>query len=194
MEDTLTEVILGRLEEFPLTERTWDSDKLGKIRPGAPEIKKEFPLGHRFRYAEVGVFSGAHAVGLLGYFPSQNDAWFVDAWIAPTEADQPKWNWLYNLASKRIYQFPDAKIIRAASSAAAQIVPNELDFVYLDASHDYEEVLADIEAWFPKIKSGGWMWGDDWPHSGVEQAVTEFTREYALSINRGIAQWWFQKP
>jgi hypothetical protein len=51
-----------------------------------------------------------------------------------------------------------------------------LDWVHLDARHDYASVKADIHAWLPKIKSGGWLSGDDfdevkWPE--VVQAVRE---------------------
>lgn len=48
-----------------------------------------------------------------------------------------------------------------------------LDFVFLDARHDYQSVMVDILAWLPKMKAGGWIGGDDlspvWPD--VERAV-----------------------
>jgi hypothetical protein len=55
-----------------------------------------------------------------------------------------------------------------------------LDWVHLDARHDYESVKADIKAWLPKVKSGGWLTGDDydndkWP--GVVSAVKEMLPE-----------------
>ena len=37
-----------------------------------------------------------------------------------------------------------------------------LDWVHLDARHDYDSVRADITAWLPKVKSGGWLTGDDY--------------------------------
>jgi methyltransferase family protein len=51
-----------------------------------------------------------------------------------------------------------------------------VDWVHLDARHDYASVKADIRAWLPKIKPGGWLSGDDndeikWPE--VVQAVHE---------------------
>jgi len=51
-----------------------------------------------------------------------------------------------------------------------------IDWVHLDARHDYASVKADIAAWLPKIKSGGWLSGDDydeikWPE--VVKAVSE---------------------
>jgi hypothetical protein len=59
--------------------------------------------------------------------------------------------------------------------AAATYTDNTLDFVFIDASHGYENVKADILAWLPKVKLGGVLAGDDyssnWP--GVVQAVNE---------------------
>ena len=53
---------------------------------------------------------------------------------------------------------------------------NSLDFVFIDASHDYENVMADIKAWYPKIKFGGTMSGDDYcpGWEGVMRAVDEY--------------------
>jgi cephalosporin hydroxylase len=37
-----------------------------------------------------------------------------------------------------------------------------VDWVHLDARHDYASVKADIKAWLPKVKPGGWLSGDDY--------------------------------
>lgn len=51
----------------------------------------------------------------------------------------------------------------------------ELDMVYIDGRHDYPSVLADIKAWMPKIRKGGWLTGHDIDLDGdrVLKAVTE---------------------
>ena len=64
-----------------------------------------------------------------------------------------------------------------------------LDWVHLDARHDYESVKADIKAWLPKIKMGGWLSGDDynaekWPE--VVAAVTDTLPGAKLWLD---AQW-----
>ena len=60
--------------------------------------------------------------------------------------------------------------------AAEQFEDNSLDFVHIDASHDYDNVLADIRAWYPKVKPGGFITGDDYVScwGGVIQAVKEY--------------------
>ena len=71
--------------------------------------------------------------------------------------------------------------IRMHSAEAASLYPDQsLDFVLLDAGHDYEDVKADLIAWLPKIKPGGLMAGDDFPDPGVQQAVKEIVPFYTV--------------
>ena len=44
---------------------------------------------------------------------------------------------------------------------------HSLDFVFLDASHEYKDVKDDIEHWLPKVKIGGTLGGDDMNWKGV---------------------------
>jgi len=66
--------------------------------------------------------------------------------------------------------------LRLTSLQGANFFPDQsLDAVFIDASHDYENVKADILAWLPKVRSKGILSGHDydfnWP--GVEKAVQE---------------------
>jgi hypothetical protein len=68
-------------------------------------------------------------------------------------------------------------LIIADSAVACGFFPDaSIDWVHLDARHDYESVTADIARWLPKVKRGGWLSGDDydpvkWPE--VVRAVGE---------------------
>lgn len=66
-------------------------------------------------------------------------------------------------------------VIKNDSVKAAEMFEDgSLDFVYIDASHDYEDVKADINAWLPKVRKGGMLAGDDYLiYPGVKQAVDE---------------------
>lgn len=65
--------------------------------------------------------------------------------------------------------------------AATLFAPQSVDVVWVDGDHHYESVKADILAWFPKLKPGGWMGGDDWAMAPVAQAVCEqFAPNYIL--------------
>lgn len=67
-------------------------------------------------------------------------------------------------------------IISESLSAARLFADESVDWVHLDARHEYANVQADIRAWLPKIKHGGWLSGDDydeikWPE--VVKAVRD---------------------
>ena len=68
--------------------------------------------------------------------------------------------------------------------AANHFDPDSLDFVFIDGSHKYEDVLTDIKAWLPKVKNdGGMLSGDDWSPGwpGVQQAVKDiFVDQYSV--------------
>jgi cephalosporin hydroxylase len=53
-------------------------------------------------------------------------------------------------------------IISDSVKASTLFGNGSLEWVHLDARHDYASVKADIEAWLPKVKSGGWLSGDDY--------------------------------
>ena len=58
------------------------------------------------------------------------------------------------------------KFIRAFSEKAAKLIEdNSLDFAYIDGNHQYEFVKKDIELYYPKVKKGGIVGGDDYTSS-----------------------------
>lgn len=70
-------------------------------------------------------------------------------------------------------------IIRKPSTEAAKdYADNSLDFVFIDADHEYESVVEDINAWHPKVKIGGVLAGHDYHlnHPGVIRAVNELLK------------------
>ena len=62
------------------------------------------------------------------------------------------------------------------SKNASECFENEsFDIIFIDADHNYNSVLEDINHWLPKIKKGGIICGHDFRYTnpGVEQAVRE---------------------
>ena len=100
------------------------------------------------------------------------------------------------------------KVFKGFSVDVAKVFPDGyFDFIYIDADHTYEGCLADLRAWYPKIKQGGIIAGHDYidivgGHNedvpfGVIQAVTEFSNQHALDVHitkESFASYFMVKP
>jgi predicted O-methyltransferase YrrM len=66
--------------------------------------------------------------------------------------------------------------------AAKYFNDGEVDFVFIDGAHDYDNVKADIAAWLPKLKPDGILAGHDYcaNYPGVIKAVKEAGFDYYL--------------
>ena len=62
----------------------------------------------------------------------------------------------------------------SSEEASLQFEDNSVDLVYIDASHEYENVTKDLYAWYKKVKNGGILSGHDWCWPKVQQAVIDF--------------------
>lgn len=82
-------------------------------------------------------------------------------------------------------------IVKATSlEAAAMYEDRSISFIMIDASHKYQDVVDDIEAWYPKLKLGGIMSGDDLDWEEVKKAVTDTCKFYELYQT---STWFFRK-
>lgn len=70
---------------------------------------------------------------------------------------------------------PFLHVIQAESVVAAtDFADATVDWVFIDALHDYRSVVVDIRAWAPKVKPSGLFSGHDWARHGVTDAVLRF--------------------
>lgn len=143
--------------------------------------------------AEIGVHRGDLSRRLLTAMPDLKlcmiDAWSPDTYAGKGDdaahADKRK---LYEDGCEDNYlaalivasEFPGRAFVqRGFSKHEVEYFLNEsFDFIYIDAAHDYESVKADIMAWLPKVKKGGYLCGHDYGvFDGVKKAVDEIFRE-----------------
>jgi hypothetical protein len=134
------------------------------------------------------VESGRFALEICQQIPGV-DLLCVDAWAAyqgyREHVTQAKVDGLYEAAQARL-EGQNVTFLREFSVEAAKRVPDRsLDFVYVDANHRYEYVVADIAAWLPKIRRGGIISGHDYCRRGgkgyqlhVIEAVQGWTQAY----------------
>ena len=66
------------------------------------------------------------------------------------------------------------KIIKGRSLDVLEQIPdNSMDFIFHDSDHSYPFVKNEIQAYLPKLKSGGYSMGDDYNWTPVAQSVQE---------------------
>ncbi len=89
-------------------------------------------------------------------------------------------------------------LIRECSwEAAVNFKDGSVAFAFIDADHGYESVKNDLAAWWPKIKSGGTLAGDDYVScwSSVIKAVDEFVEKHNLKLEHlDGGTWRIKKP
>ena len=129
--------------------------------------------------AEIGVKEGRFLYSLLSRYQDLT-MYAVDPWEEQPEGNETysEWNFpkIYNEYKQKTKGFKDRVIeIRDYSETAHKIVMDgSLDFVFIDAQHDFASVKQDISLWAPKVKCGGLLAGHDYNHvkfPGVVKAV-----------------------
>ena len=95
----------------------------------------------------------------------------------------------YNLQQAKVADHITS--IKASSlEAAQQFEDRSISFLMIDASHKYSDVVDDIEAWYPKIKLGGIISGDDYDWDSVKSAVIDTCKHFE-TYNKST--WFFRK-
>lgn len=130
--------------------------------------------------AEIGVKEGRFIAYMLKNFPNL-EMYAIDPWEAQPDGNESYKDWdfksIYATFKENIRSVSDRVIeLRAYSLEAAKVIEDaSLDFVFIDAQHDYLSVKLDIETWSPKVKPGGLISGHDYDERfpGVVQAVNE---------------------
>ena len=169
------------------------------------QIINHYPDGSHF--VEVGVWKGKSASFMaVEIVNSGKNIKFdcVDTWLGSEEHTNPdsgffeenlvnNENWLYEHFLNNIE--PVKHIITPVRKSSLEAAPlyedNSLDFVFIDASHDYDNVLKDIKAWYPKVKPDigviaghDYSWCDD-----VKKAVHHFFDCLDIKIQEGEGCW-----
>lgn len=168
--------------------------------------------------AEIGVFQGEFSNHILNVWLGKK-LYLIDSWRFHKEQvdilnyqDKKQIDNLIKTLDNTYKHKDRVAIIKELSLHAAEMFKDEFfDFIFLDASHDYEDVLADLKAWYPKIKPKGIFIGHDFMEGtwlidinkpiltnfGVKRAVMEFTQSmnlsYTVTDEKHFPTWYIQK-
>ena len=91
----------------------------------------------------------------------------------------------------RIIPFPQTASTAALWFRQAGIAA---DMVYVDASHEEEDVFQDLCNYWEVVKAGGLLFGDDYSWDGVRLAVQRFAKEENRPVEFCADKWIIRKP
>ncbi len=155
------------------------------------------------RIIEVGTWLGQSAINMAKYTQSSGlkcDIVCVDTWLGALEFiedshpmrnlrklhgyPQVYYQFLSNIINEGVADiirpFPQTSVIAARHFKRTNLTA---DVIYIDGSHDYDDVKADINAYWGLVNEGGCLFGDDydgWPE--VRKAVDEFVDSNNLNL------------
>lgn len=155
---------------------------------------------------EVGSWKGLSAIAMghwlkLGNATSCATILCVDTWLGTTKAWTHRGafgNTLYNNAGYPSIFFQWLFNIKHAglddvvvplplpsTMGALYLAQNKLspDLVFIDACHDYPCVYADILNWFPVLRRGGVLFGDDAGQAPVKSALADATKKLGVTYS-----------
>jgi predicted O-methyltransferase YrrM len=154
--------------------------------PGTSSARENRLLAHLVRIAPSG-----GCVVEIGAYQGKSTAWLVEA--AQRRTDRPvvvsidphqlivpgegrSWE-LFQLTVARFdLHRLGLEVIRDHSREVGRFWSRPISFLWIDGSHEYGDVVSDIEAFTPHLVPGGWVIFDD-AHGGqfpgVERALTE---------------------
>jgi hypothetical protein len=157
---------------------------------------------------EIGVRYGEYFKIL--FTPKLKEAVAVDLWTNTGVLSQNDVLFTQEELDKQYNNFLDLskndsriKVIKDFSiNASTQFSDGHFDFVYIDADHTEPAVQKDINAWWPKVRSGGVLAGHDYSHAapvvkgtvlkfGVIEAVNKFVQQNKVQLHVDKNQSWF---
>lgn len=142
----------------------------GKFTDGLIDLINDIPESNHGKMVQVGVWRGD---GTLIFAPRFKHIIDVDPWEGNTGKPYG-FDVVLEHYKRATANLNNVDVMRLPSiEAAKRIADNSLDFVYIDGSHMYHNVKADIEAWRPKVHDGGYIGGHDYDMPGVKRAVDE---------------------
>lgn len=149
--------------------------------------------------AEIGVWTGEYSEVLLKANPKLHlysiDSWQVSAYDSwdqdnsnplPGSREQSYFENLHKETVKRLSPYNCTIIRKSSMQAVKDFEDNSLDFVYLDAGHDFLNFTLDIDYWKDKVRVGGILAGHDYSRFPgykmihVKEALMAYARSYGM--------------
>lgn len=151
---------------------------------------------------EIGSWLGTSTRYIAQRLPTDGVIYAIDHWLGSPNENYTAFdmtNLYRQFLSNVIHANLTHKIIplRMSSLETAKSLENiKPDLIYLDATHDFDNVYKDLTAWFPFVKGHGifcgddYFWGEGFP---VKQAVDLFAQENDLIVINIDSFWYYEE-
>ena len=159
---------------------------------------------------EIGVLSGKTSEGLLAGLPNLT-LYMVDWWreiadesarkeftpqgVIGQHADQMNRSLVSAMDNTRFAEARRRIIVAdVLAGDTPDCLPDEQDFIFLDANHTKEQTMRAIILYWPKVKEGGILCGHDYGHPapgwGVRVAVDKYAASLGLEVITAPDYYW----
>ena len=141
---------------------------------------------------ELGVDRGEYSEVLCKANPNLHlfsvDPWVSEAYEPNTyvNEEQGYFDKNYNETKERLAPYNCTLVRKTSADALKDFEDNSLDFVYIDANHDFPNFVFDLHYWIKKIKPGGIISGHDYAYfsyskfNHVKRALDAYARCYRM--------------
>ena len=159
---------------------------------GSVDLSKLFAELNFNKGVEVGVDRGLFSEVLCKDNPNLQlygvDPWNSSAFAEgnPFRIEQAAYDTYYQEAKARLAPYNCTIVKKTSMEALADFEDNSLDFVYIDANHDFLNFTQDLHEWYKKVKIGGIISGHDYAFysyrkfNHVKRALTAYARCYRM--------------
>lgn len=164
-----------------------------------PYIKR---LGERVTGIEVGVAKGETSAYLLENCPNLERLYGVDPYLPYEDwcryIDEKEINLQEQIAIDNVKPYKDRFMFMKMISEEAikSFANNSVDYVFVDGDHSYEQTLADLNMYYPLIRSGGILFGHDIQLDSVRKAIEKFREDNNIRIPINVVRnnaWFWTK-
>jgi len=188
--------------EFPLNE----SKDLSEWEPydfqhTYPDIRSALLAicmhGENLVGVELGVAYSHSTCAILQVCKNVSKLYGIDAWEPYTDRiggkmikDRKSVDWMREQALHFIHYSGEShrcEILEMNTLKAKEYFANgSLDFIFCDAHLSKQQLLDEMEAYYPKMKKGALFIGHDYNDLGVQEAVHEFRSKHNITNRLGV--------
>ena len=143
------------------------------------EYMKEGDVG-----AEVGVDWGEFAEVVVE-IAKPLKYYLIDPWSSDPEEYPQRVGGYENVLSVFDEEIRQGRVVvmkMTGLQGAEEILDESLDWVYIDCSHRYQDVIDNLSSFLPKVKQGGYIMGDDYQNRGVNRGFSEFIQANNVKV------------